>query len=189
MKNFFPMLACIIVVALMGNQTVAYFATQTKTTNVITTGDIDVELMNLTVDENGEIKEIDSEIKNILPGDRYSQMPYVTNQGTEDFYARVYLDYEIIKNGEELPGLLEFNIDETKWKLDSDGWYRYVDIVKCGETAPDPLFTEVYFRGDMGNEYVGSDTDIILQAQCVQAEYNVNADVLDVQGWSEVEGN
>ena len=178
------MFALLIVVALVGYQTIAYFTAEGTTKNTITTGSLDIELFNLAIDENGETGALETEITHILPGDTCSQMPYVKNTGTEAFYARVNLSSKITKNEEEMPNILVFNINKEKWKLDEDGWYRYVDIIEPGETVPHPLFTEVHFPGvEMNNSYVGTTSTVSIKAQAVQAEYNEHADVLDVQGW------
>ena len=90
----------------------------------------------------------------------------------------------IDKDGNEMPNPLIFNLDPNKWVKDSDGWYRYVNIVKSGETAADPLFSEIHFPVTMGNEYVGSTTTVSVKAQAVQSEYNEYTNsVLEVQGW------
>ena len=192
MKKYGPIIALLLVIGLMGFQTLAYFTTQTKTTNVITTASIDIELYNMMLDANGEEVALDTEIDGIIPGDTESQRPYVTNTGEVPLYARVHLSSNIIdRNGEEMLNILEFNIDTENWIADkaNDGWYYYKDIIQPGEKVKSPLFTEVHFPIDtMGNEHVGSTSTISVKAQAVQSEHNEHENVLDVQGWPLAEG-
>ena len=189
MKKYIPIFVLLIVIGLFGNQTLAYLTVQKRTTNIIDTATIDIELMNMTLNEEGEEVPLQTEIENILPGDTCSQRVYVKNCGEVDLYARVQLS-SVIKDasGEEMQNTLEFNIDEENWKKDEDGWYRYLGIIKSGEMSLAPLFTEVHFPVGMDNSYVGSKSTITLQAQAVQAEHNEHENVLDIIGWPMQEG-
>lgn len=187
MKKFFPILAIIILLNLNANQTLAYFSTQASTVNTISTADLELNLYSMSLNENGDEVPLNTKIQNIIPGDTYSQIPYVKNLGTTDCYTRINLKSSIKdKSGKDLPNLLKFNIDETKWILDDEGYYRYFEILKSGETIPVPFFTEIHFPVEMDNKYIGSVTEICLQAQAVQSDYNEKANVLDVQGFGEI---
>ncbi|MFI3327317.1 MAG: TasA family protein, partial [Clostridia bacterium] len=148
-KKLYACIACIaLLVGTVAYQTFAYFTTESTTTNVISTGYVDMELYEeITADGvNWEFLPT-GEMTNILPGDTVEQKAYITNTGSEDFYARVSVEVSIVSaTGESLDAsVVSFNIDPTLWVEDTDGWYRYVNVVESGETTADPVFTEVYF--------------------------------------------
>ena len=184
MKKYIPIFVLLIVIGLVGNKTLAYLTVQKRTTNIIDIATIDIELLNMTLNEEGEEVPLKNEIENILPGDTCSERVYVKNSGEVDLYARVHLSSVITDAcGEEMENPLVFNIDEENWKKDEDGWYRYIGVIKSGEMSLYPLFTEVHFPEGMDNSYVGSKTTITLQAQAVQSEHNKHDDVLGVLGF------
>ena len=78
----------------------------------------------------------------------------------------------------------KLNIDETNWKLHTDGWYYYTGIVEPGQTTP-VLFTQVTFVGDkVTNEYLGKMFSLDVAVQAVQSEHNGN-EPLEALGWPE----
>ncbi len=184
MKKVAPFCLLLIIASLAGYQTVAYFTTAVRTTNVISIGSIDMDLSHLSLDEQGNIVQMKHKVEHVMPGDSYSQMPYVENIGVEDFYARVHVDVTMkASDGNIIECPVILDIDETKWVKDSDGWYRYVDIIPCGEKTEVPLFSKVTFPDEMGDKYIGSRTEIEIEAQSVQSTNNEFDNVLDVQGW------
>lgn len=185
----------IMLVAIIGYQTFAYFTAESTTTNVISTGYVEMELYEeIKADGvNWEFIPI-GETVSIMPGDVVEQKAYVTNTGSEDFYARVSAEVLVVDaNGETLSAdAVSLNIDTDNWVLDEDGWYRYVDVVPVGETTANPLFTEVSFSTAMDNSYIGCTITIVVGSQSVQSKYNEydienGETVLDVQGFPESE--
>ncbi len=189
-------IVCLVLIAgAVGYYTFAYFTAESTTTNVISTGYVEMELYEEINSEDigWEFIPID-EITSIWPGDVVGQKAYVTNVGTEDFYCRISYEIQITDaegNTDTLdPSVVSLNIDPERWVEDSEGWYRYVDIVPVGETT-EPLFTEVSFSTEMDNSYMGCIITIIVGSQSVQSEYNeydINAGetVLDVDGFADV---
>lgn len=185
----------IMLVEIMGYQTFAYFTAESTATNVISTGYVEMELYEeIKADGvNWEFIPI-GETVSIMPGDVVEQKAYVTNTGSEDFYARVSAEVLVVDaNGETLSAdAVSLNIDTDNWVLDEDGWYRYVDVVPVGETTANPLFTEVSFSTAMDNSYIGCTITIVVGSQSVQSKYNEydienGETVLDVQGFPESE--
>lgn len=184
-----------MLVEIMGYQTFAYFTAESTATNVISTGYVEMELYEeIKADGvNWEFIPI-GETVSIMPGDVVEQKAYVTNTGSEDFYARVSAEVLVVDaNGETLSAdAVSLNIDTDNWVLDEDGWYRYVDVVPVGETTANPLFTEVSFSTAMDNSYIGCTITIVVGSQSVQSKYNEydienGETVLDVQGFPESE--
>ena len=176
-------------IAMLGAGTAAYFTVQDTAYNVITTGILDMVLVEKTTDgaEPGTaledlpaFKSNENGAFNVMPGETVSKIPYVDNNGTADFYTRMQLTQSItvegnempttmIVDGEEIP-LLELDIS-PEWKLEDDGWYYYAKAV-APESRTEPLFTGVTFVPGMGNEYQNATVTIEVVAQAVQSKNN-----------------
>lgn len=185
-------------IAMLGAGTAAYFTVQDTAYNVITTGILDMELVEKTTDgaepdtaleDLPEFKSNENGAFNVMPGETVSKIPYVDNVGTADLYARIQLTQSItvdgevmpttmIVDGEEIP-LLELDI-RPEWTL-KDGWYYYNAAVTPGEKTT-PLFTGVTFVDEMGNEYQNATVTIEVNAQAVQSKNN-GASALTAAGW------
>lgn len=158
-----------IVLALLASGTLAYFTQESEIVhNVITTGTIDVELI-----ETGEDGRPFEDIDGAMPGGSYAKEVTVNNTGTADAYVRVKVDMSIeLANGEEgdvlLLGLI--GLDTTNWEY-KDGYYYYKEALKPGETTP-PLFTGVSISEQMDNPYQNCTISVDVSAQAVQVANN-----------------
>lgn len=188
-KKHLILIGVLGLLALGTASTLAATTVRTRTTNIITTGSVNVALVQKTIADNGVAATFTPmQLLAITPGTRYPQMPYAQNTGTEDCYVRVGVQTKIIAaDGETiLPNVLELDIDESQWVRDDEGWYRYVDILESGEETAVPLFTSVSFPFSMDNQYLGATMELTLAVQGVQAEYNqYETSVLEVQGFPE----
>ncbi|MFI3327372.1 MAG: SipW-dependent-type signal peptide-containing protein [Clostridia bacterium] len=195
-KKIYGCIACIaLLVGAVIFQTFAYFTNESTTTNVITTGYVEMELYE-EISTDGlswEFLPID-ETTSIMPGDTVGQIAYVENTGSENFYARVSVNVEIIAaDGETIldNSVVSLNIDTENWVEDEDGFYRYIGVIEVGDYSGN-LFDEVYFSTAMDNSYIGSVITIVVGSQSVQSRYNgydesIGETVLDVDGFPEVE--
>ncbi len=188
-KRYLVMMGLLGLFALGTASTLAAITVRARTTNIITTGTVQVSLVQKTTDDNGLISTfIPQAMVETIPGASFAQMPYAQNTGTEDCYVRVAVQTNIMAaDGETiLPNVLELDIDKSQWVQDTDGWYRYVGVLESGEETPVPLFTRVSFPLSMDNRYLGAKMELTLAVQGVQAEYNQYQDsVLEVQGFPE----
>ncbi len=197
-KKIYICIACIaLLVGAVCYQTFAYFTQESVTTNVITTGYVQMELYEEISTDGVEWEFIPiGETTSILPGDTVEQIAYVKNTGSEDFYTRVSVDISIVAaDGEtELDSsVVSLTFNEDKWEEDDnyDGWYRYTDIVPVGEYT-EPLFTHVNFSTAMDNDYIGCTITIVVGSQSVQSQYNeydtsIGETVQDVKGFPNIE--
>lgn len=150
--------------------TYANYVVSSKATNIITTNEVKIELIEKTCTEDGIIEEFDTEmIHTVYPGDSFSKIPYVENTGTEPCYVRIHIDTEYHE-------YLVFDINENWIKEETsenagNGWYRYNKILEVGETT-EPIFTTVTFSPSMGNEFIGEKITVELKADAVQSEHN-----------------
>lgn len=180
-------------IAMLGAGTAAYFLVQDTAVNVITTGILDMTLVEKTTDgaEPGtELEDLPEFVSNengafsVMPGQTVSKIPYLDNTGTADFYARIQLVSRIEVDGKELNAdVIELDISED-WVL-QNGWYYYTKAVLPGEKTT-PLFTGVTFKTAMSNEYQNATVTIEVNAEAVQSKNN-GATWQDAAGWPTAE--
>ena len=176
-----------ILVAILAANTLAYFTADTKAHNVITTGDVAIQL-NEWADE-ARTKKFESPV-GVMPGAEVTKIVEVENVGTGSAWVRVELTVEVWMGDEyeeELPAehvhLMygdTVGCNTTDW-WDQDGYYYYNKPLAPGETT-EPLFTSVAFDDQMGNEYQNSTAHVDVNAYAVQSANN-GEDVLSANGW------
>lgn len=166
--------------AFISASTLAYYSTVGKATNVVTSGNIQFIIHEMT--DQG--KEFPKEGVYIVPGDIVSKKVSIENDCEHPFYLRVKMVYGV--NSEELTAedCFKLNINEEYWEL-HDGWYYYKGIVEPGETTPD-VFSHVEMVGaKIDNSYIGKTLTLTVDAQAVQSENNPITDgkVYTASGW------
>jgi len=182
----------IILLSLAAYGTWAYFAGEARTTNVITTGTIDITLVETTTDAEGNRVEFPTTgISGVMPGQSVDKLVTVDNVGTGESWIRAGIVCRIESvDGEELPLTLEyadgedvlsFDINEEMW-TEKDGYYYYTDPVKAN-TSTEQLFSQVTFNKAMGNEYQGCTAFVDVAVWAVQVKNNGET-VFDAAGWS-----
>lgn len=170
-----------IVLTLLTQGTLAYYTTIGNATNVITSGDLEMTIREMT--DQGT--EFPTEGVYIIPGDVVSKVVTVENSGGHPFYLRVKLVYGV--DSQELPSedCFKLNINTEHWML-KDGWYYYTGILYPGEETPE-VFSHVEIVGSrVDNSYIGKTLSITVKAQAVQSENNppaVAEDISSVAGW------
>lgn len=203
----------ILALALSAYGTLAYLTAEGTAHNVITTGGVDIELLDRTVlEKNGEVDTSDfdqvyaldefteayQDGLRIMPGSVASKVVAVRKaEDSAPCWVRVRLIEDLTErvDGEELsfkgliePGDVVLNLNEDDW-VQQGNWYYYKHILTNteNEIQTTPLFTTVTFSGPgIGNEYVGKTYSIDVYAQAVQSANNeAGGDVLNVQGWPE----
>lgn len=182
----------IILLSLAAYGTWAYFTAEARTTNVITTGTIDITLVETTTDADGNTVAFPEEgISGVMPGQSVDKLVTVANEGTGESWIRAGIVCRIVSaDGEELPLTLEyadgedvlsFDINEEMW-TEKDGYYYYANAVKASDST-EQLFTQVTFNKAMGNEYQNCTAFVDVAAQAVQVKNNGET-VFDAAGWS-----
>lgn len=174
------MLACLAIVA---SGTLAYFTAQETAHNVITSGGVDIRLIEKADTGSGlvDFKDVDG----VMPGVTVSKIVQVENTGVSEAWVRVSL-VKAFKLVDPAPGfqadpeLLVLNIDTKNW-TEKGGYYYYNTALAPGEIT-EPLFTTVTFDPKMGNEYQNSKASIDVAAQAVQTANNGDS-ALTAAGW------
>lgn len=174
----------VALVAVCAVGTAAFFTDRGTATNVITTGGVDIELLETAV-KDGEIVPFE-DVSGVMPGDAISKIVEVKNTGKSDAYVRISVE-KAITLAEGLEGqvdlsLVKLDINTGKW-TEADGYYYYNEALKPGETTA-PLFTTVTFDGQMDNLYQNCTTTVSVAAQATQVANN-GTSALTAAGWPE----
>lgn len=175
-------LACLAIAA---TGTLAFFTASETAHNVITSGGVDIDLIEQSRDDAGRLspwKDVDG----VMPGAEVSKIVTVQNTGASDAWVRLRVETSIelseplAARGGPDPSLLVLDINTADW-TEKDGYYYYNQPLKPGQ-ATTPLFETVTFDAAMGNEFQGSAISIDVFAQAVQVANN-GTSALTAAGW------
>lgn len=182
-KRILCLTVLVICLATLATGTMAYFVAEETAYSVITTGCLYMEL----VQEDAEGRPLAQEtVLNVVPATAAPQITSVKNKGSVPFFTRVLVEKKITpaegSDAQLDAELVTLSINEEYW-TEKDGFYFYKRILRPGqETAP--LYTEVGFAPEMGNEYMDARVEIRVLAQAVQSANN-GTDATQALGWSE----
>ena len=193
-KKVFAVSVLMLCLAILATGTAAYFSARDTAHNVITTGNVDIAVVEKQ-EKDGRLEPYpQGPITGVLPGTTVSKIVSVRNEGTGDAWIRVQVEKGITLNPdarEPLPAgqapdtdLLTLDLDTVHW-AEKDGWYYYKQAVPAGSTTR-PLFTTVDFSRNMGNAYEGCNSDVIIHAEAVQSKNNplpASGDYSQIPGW------
>ena len=177
----------VICLALITGGTYAYFTTSDTARNVITSGGIEVKVVEQQL-VNGTLQPYPSQPIPVMPATTVSKI--VSVQSTKQA-AWVRMNYTLTVYdadgkkmdipADELAKVIVIASDTANWTL-KDGWWYYNTAVKGGETTK-PLFEEVEFSGPhMDNKYQLCTVVIDVTAQAVQ-QANNGVTVWEALGW------
>jgi len=166
--------------------TLAYFTDTGIAHNVITSGKVDITLIDDT-EEIGKPFPVGG-ITNVMPGTSVSKIVGVKNEEVSaDAWVRLLVNTEFVEDLDEK--VVSMDLSE-KWTKSNEtvtingkeyDAYTYNEVL-APNTSTEPLFEEVKFAPDMGNEYQKSTLHIDVIAQAVQADNNPG-----ITGWPVVE--
>lgn len=171
--------AMAVIVSLISLGTLAFFTDSEEARNVITAGNIDIELHDLGGDEEPFPAE---GLSGVMPGDSVDKIVFVENVGTQPAWVRVKLDKEIEGEGETELNFdnITLNLNLVDWTLQGD-WYYYNFILEPGESTSH-LFNVVHFGAALGNDYQNAVVTIDVLTEGVQSANN-GATVTAAAGW------
>ncbi len=186
-KKIFVCSIILILLSLVAVGTVANYTTQGKVRNVITSGGLDIEVIEQQlVDGKLEPYPSDQPIP-VMPGRVVSKIVSVTNH---DAPAYIRAKYEVVATDPE-GNILDAGADKIwftttneDWikREEDDGWFYYKEAVDTDKSTT-TLFEEVNFSAvNIDNEYAGCTVRVIVYAEAVQAANNGDS-VLDALGW------
>jgi len=156
-----------IALTFLSQSTLAYYSTVGKATNVVTSGNVQFIIHEMT-DQGTEFPK---EGVYIVPGDIVSKKVSIESDCSHPFYLRIKLVYGIDSHELSADDCFKLNIDESNWEL-HDGWYYYKGVVNPYETTPD-VFSHVEIVGSkLDNNYLGKTLQLTVVAHAVQSENN-----------------
>ena len=168
-----------ICVAMLAGGTLAFFTSEDKAHNVITTGGVEITLQEWA----DEAKTTPfKDLTGVMPNTTVTKIAEIRNTGASDAWVRVKVEKNIRLQGDGTPdtGLVEIKCNTVDW-TEKDGYYYYNKILKPGEVTA-PIFTAVSFAADMGDEYQNAAATVDVFAQAVQTANNGDT-VMTAQGW------
>ena len=181
--------AVMICLAVGASGTLAYFTSENTAHNVITSGGVNIEVVEKTQGKDGVLVDFPKEgVRGVMPGSDVSKIVSVKHTGESEAWIRVQVE-SVIKaaDGADLPLTIE-NVGPVMtytvgggWSLGEDGYYYYAKPVAAGETTG-ILFDTVTFAPEMGNAYQNCTANIEISAQAVQTANNGKT-VLEAKGW------
>lgn len=169
-----------IILTFINGNTLTYYQTIGKATNVVTSGNIRFIIHETTA----QGKEFPKEGVYIIPGDIVSKKVTIESDCEHPFYLRVKMIYGIDSKELSTEDCFKLNINTEYWEL-YDGWYYYKGIVNPKETTPD-VFSQVEIVGsEMDIGYLGKTLSLTVKAQAVQTENNPISDgnTYTASGW------
>lgn len=177
----------VICVATLAAGTLAFFTSDERAHNVITTGKVKITL-NEYADKEQTKPFVDQ--TGVMPGKTIEKYVVISgDQGSASAWVRVKFDINIQldKNNPKIPQgftpdtkLVKLTTGED-WVQGTDGWYYCTKPLTAGEKAS-PALETVTFAPTMGNEYQGAVATVTVKAQAVQTANNGDT-VLDALGW------
>ena len=191
-----------ICLAVLGYSTLAYFTDEAVTHNVITSGGIEIEVVEKHDDDGDKDTPLidfpKAGVSGVMPGMDVSKIVSVRNL-EEPAWVRIVVNPkgwfadDTAMWGTQL-GILEFDFNDAPADVEGDAYWIYEDgcwyyskpVAMDEET--EVLFTTVHFDEEMGNEYQNAHFEIDIHAEAVQTANNPipdGGDVTDIKGWPE----
>ena len=168
--------------------TFAYFTATDTARNVITSGGIDVRIIEQQMVDGVLLPYTHYPIQ-ILPATSVSKIVSVQNMEQSAWVRMKYTVTVYDENGEKmeisadkLKKEIIIEPDSDQWILEGDWWY-YRSAIQSGEMTK-PLFEEIVFSGLMDNRYQNCTMTIDVTAQAVQKANN-GSFVNEALGWPE----
>lgn len=169
--------------------TLAYFTSNARAHNVITTGKVDIKVTEQTI-KDGVLRDYPEEsISGVMPKQSVSKIVKVQNVGLADAWVRLTAEINVTSaDGESLSDKYITIKPNSSWKPSGKSgdnhWYYTKPLEK--DSFTDDFIDCVYFSGDMGNEYANCTVNVDINAQGVQKANN-GTDVFQAEGWSKEE--
>ncbi len=179
----------VLVLEIIPGTTLAFYTTNGIATNVITAGNIEIELIEEAEDENGARVPFEN-VTDATPGDSFSKIPMVVNTGEYTAWVRVSSKISVtLADGVTTETGFEYadiDYDTTNWEY-RDGYWYYLSPLEAGATTA-PLFTKVSFDMGITNDYGECTVSVKIMAHAVQHVHNGDSEgqtVFDAIGWPE----
>ena len=181
-------LFCLLVIStcLAAAGSFAYYNAEGKAHNVITSGNVDIALIEKTLKDDEPVDFPQDGIDGVMPGASVSKIAWVENTGSQSAWVRVHVEKSAKDaDGSALdPSVASFVLGEG-WLDGGDGYYYYKEALPAGGKKT-PLFEAVDFDPMMDETYTSGKIYVTLGAEAVQTANNPvpdGGDARDVSGW------
>ena len=189
-KKIIYIAAIIICLSIITGGTYAYFTGEATARNVITSGSVEVSVVEQQLTD-GALQPYPEQPIPVMPGTEVSKIVSARSEAQKAwvrmaFAVSIYdaAGEKVDISEEELESMILIAPEEAAW-TERDGWWYCAEPVGHGELTP-PLFESVAFSGpEMGNEFQNCTVIIDVTAQAVQ-QANNGQTVLDAVGWPEI---
>ena len=186
-KKLFYIALIVICLSILTSGTFAYFTMSGVVRGVISSGEIDVTVVEQQL-VDGALKPYPEEPIVVMPGATVSKIVSAKSAAHPAWirmnYTLTVLDAsgaEMDVTPEELAKVIAIDAPGDGWTY-ADGWWYYEAAVGEGEST-EPIFTQVVFSGPyMDNKYQNSTLRIDVALQAVQQVHNGET-VTEAQGW------
>lgn len=156
----------VILITIISRPALAYYVLQGTSTSIVTTGDVDISIVETGEPHTGNI--------NVVPGSVINKALYVQNVGGHPCWLRLKVKKSGDINNRDVIGL---NINPEHWlevydPSENVHCYYYRTILNSGATS-DCLYDQVTISSD-GSEtsYGGKRVSLQIQAEAIQSENN-----------------
>ena len=168
-----------ICVAILAAGSLAYFTSEGKAHNVITSGGVEIAVQEWA--DEGRTTPFE-DLTGVMPDTTVTKIAEIKNTGASAAWVRVKVEKAIKLTGGGIPdvSMVQLDVNTTDW-TEKDGYFYYTKALKPGEITA-PIFTAVTFKADMGNEYQNATATVDVSAQAVQTANNGDT-VMDAKGW------
>ena len=134
----------VILAALTAAGTLAYYTDSARTHNVITSGKVNIALLEWADKEHNKPFK---DKTGVMPGTKVTKIVEVKNTGTGAAFLRLYVEKNVYGANQEPMDTepVSLNFDNRNWTYsESEGYYYYNRPLEPGKTT-EPLFTAVTF--------------------------------------------
>ena len=188
-KRIFAVAVVLICLSVLASTTIAYFTDSDVARNVITSGGIDIRIVEQQMVEDSLV-DYPSEPIPVMPATTVSKIVSVQNTDEPAWIRATYTVtvYDAENKAMEIPAdelakVILITPDDASWTLKDGWWYHNIAVATGKMTAP--LFEEVVFSGpDMDNKYQNCTVVIDVKAEAVQTANN-GTTVWEALGWPE----
>ena len=174
----------------------AYFTDDATAHNVITSGGVKIELVELQgyAEDDTPIPWPEEGV-NVMPGVTVTKIVLINNVGRYDAWVRIKVS-EVITDadgedisetfGTENAPVVSLNFPENNgWHLEDDGYYYYDQPLGSGGSTK-ALIESVMIAPGLPNDYQGCTANVIVVAHAVQYKNNADQEgqtYKDALGW------
>lgn len=178
-RKLFILAVLAICLASLAGGTLAFYTSEGRAHNVITTGKVEIEVKEYA---DLECKNQFKNLTGIMPKSQITKVAKVYNHGAPAWVrVEVTKAIELAREGESNVELIQLDLNTAYWEDGGDGYYYYKDIVPT-KSFTEPIFTTVTFDEEMDNLYKNATITVDVAAQAVQSANNGTA-ARNAQGW------